>query len=171
MKLLSPPHTDQRYTCERRLLQLACRSLCIPSYSRCYLSIGKYHGNSRARLPHRRGRGELRLRNFGTPQMIVSPHRNALHDECRGVWALCRHSKNACCSLITPVPRSSDENSSCNTKRLCAGAKGELSLSLQLRTAMARAWLLKNVQTCSKRLFVTQRSFEKTSSSWCWTGR
>lgn len=59
---------------------------------------------------------------------VVPKHRNALHDECRGVWALCRHSKNACCSLITPVPRSSDENSSCNTERLCAGAKGALSL-------------------------------------------
>lgn len=59
---------DQWYTCDRRLLQLACRSLYIPSYRRCYLSTGKYHGNSRVGLPHRRGGGELRLRNFGLPR-------------------------------------------------------------------------------------------------------
>lgn len=41
------------YTCEHRLLQLACRSLCIPppKASRCYLSTAKYHSNSRAGLP------------------------------------------------------------------------------------------------------------------------
>lgn len=51
LKHPSPSQADRWYTCERRLLQLACRSLCIPSFHRCYLSIGKYHGNSRARLP------------------------------------------------------------------------------------------------------------------------
>lgn len=33
-------HKDQCYTCERWLLQLACRSPCIPSYRWCYLSAG-----------------------------------------------------------------------------------------------------------------------------------
>lgn len=51
MKHPSPSQADRWYTCERRLLQLACRSLCIPSFRRCYLSTDKYHGNSRARLP------------------------------------------------------------------------------------------------------------------------
>lgn len=68
----SPSQTDQWYTCEPKLIQLACRSLCIPSYRRCSLSIGKYHGNSRAGLPHRCGRGELRLRNFGSPRTTLS---------------------------------------------------------------------------------------------------
>lgn len=31
---------DQCCTCEHWLLQLACRSLCIPSYRWCYLSVG-----------------------------------------------------------------------------------------------------------------------------------
>ena len=63
----SPSQADQWYTCEHWPLQSACRSLCIPSYSRCYLSIGKCSGSSRARPLHRRG-GELRLRNFGSPR-------------------------------------------------------------------------------------------------------
>lgn len=66
MEPLGPSQADQRNTCECRLLQLACRSLCIPSYRRCYLSTGKYHGNSQVGLLHRCG-GELRLRNFGSP--------------------------------------------------------------------------------------------------------
>lgn len=47
----SPSQADRWYTCERRLLHLACRSLCIPSFRRSDLSTDKYHGNSRAWLP------------------------------------------------------------------------------------------------------------------------
>lgn len=69
----SPSQADKWYTCERWLLQLACRSLCIPSYRRCYLSTGKYHSNNRAGLPHRCGRRELRLRNFEPPRTFLVP--------------------------------------------------------------------------------------------------
>ena len=53
-------------TCDRRLLQLACRSLCIPPPTADAICLlASTTATSRAWLPHRCGGGELRLRNFG----------------------------------------------------------------------------------------------------------
>lgn len=67
MKPLSPPHRRIGwYTCDRRLLQLACRSLCIPPPTADAICLlASTTATSRAWLLHRCGGGELRLRNFG----------------------------------------------------------------------------------------------------------
>lgn len=102
----SPSQADQWYTCEPKLLQLACRSLCIPSYRRCSLSIGKYHGNSRAGLPHRCGRrGTAPAELWDASDNSVAPKTEKwLHDQCRELWTRFGDLKNACCRLITPAP-------------------------------------------------------------------
>lgn len=65
----SPSQADQLNTCERRLLQLACRSLCIPSYRRFYLSAWQVPRQQPSRTP--RTAVEEKNSAFGSPRTIL----------------------------------------------------------------------------------------------------
>lgn len=124
MKHPSPSQADRWYTCERRLLQLACRSLCIPSYRRCYLSTDKYHSNSRALLPAPLWRRTAPAELWVASNDFVA--RKANREKRYGMTAgeyERTNSEKAYCCFITPVPHSVHENCSNNRHALCEGGK------------------------------------------------
>lgn len=150
-------------------------SLYPPSYRRCYLSTGKYHGNKPSLTPAplwRRRTAPAELwgsprKNRSCPRKTKTEEKNASQDECAEE---CRthfgRSEKSHCSSSTPAPRSAPENCSHHTHRHFVKVDQPLR-SATLLSSCARRWrdagsLKKVQQICSEKgLFVTQRSFQK----------
>lgn len=149
-------------------------SLYPPSYRRCYLSTGKYHGNKPSLTPAplwRRRTAPAELwgsprKNRSCPRKTKTEEKNASQDECAEE---CRthfgRSEKSHCSSSTPAPRSAPENCSHHTHRHFVKVDQPLR-SATLLSSCARRWrdagsLKKVQQICSEKgLFVTQRSFQ-----------
>ena len=152
MQPLSPPHRRIGwYTCDRRLLQLACRSLCIPPPTADAICLlASTTATSRAWLPHRCGGGELRLRNFGGRLEKTDPvapkdknrGKKASQDGvCGGMQDALRTFRKVSLQLEHSGPSlRSWELFTSHTQTLCEGGPAAplRDAPLQLRAAMAR---------------------------------